>query len=161
MYDDKKINRILKDIPDMTTHKACTGPASSRPRAESRASAPETVHSARLDIRQELEMARRLRQEAQQYHREATARARSEAQQLVLKARLQTQREVTELVSHAREEIQKLLADIRIIRITAQEELAAQRKFTDAARLCSMTRSFMPGGDNPAPEAQKKARPDR
>ena len=31
------------------------------------------------------------------------------------------------------------LADIRVIRITAQEELAAQRKFTDAARLCSMT----------------------
>ena len=32
-----------------------------------------------------------------------------------------------------------MLADIRIIRITAQEELAAQRKFTDAAKLSTMS----------------------
>lgn len=114
--------------------------------------AAEAIHRLRLSAQQELEMARRLREEAQQYHRETTTRARSEAQQLVLKSRLQTQREVEELVRKASEEIQKVLADIRIIRITAQEELAAQRKFTDAARLCTLSQTFMQGKKGQSPK---------
>jgi phosphate uptake regulator len=53
-----------------------------------------------------------------------------------------TQREIEELLRKASEEIQKMLADIRVIRITAQEELSAQRKFTDAAKLNSLSFSF-------------------
>ena len=101
--------------------------------------AASAVRKIRLSAQQELELARRMRADAQKYQRETEPRARSEAQQLVLHARLSTQREIEELISKASEEIQKVLADIRVIRITAQEELAAQRKFTDAAKLCSMS----------------------
>ena len=69
-------------------------------------------------------------------------KARSEAHQLVLHARLATHREIEDMIQQANEEIQKVLADIRVIRITAQEELAAQRKFTDAAKLNSMSLSM-------------------
>jgi hypothetical protein len=97
------------------------------------------VHTMRRAARQELEQARRLRADAEKYHRETAIRARSEAQQLMLKARLAVDKEIAALTKKATEEIQKVLADIRVIRITAQEELAAQRKFTDAARLSSMS----------------------
>ncbi len=142
----------------MTTNQA---PAALPQRRPDYSGPAEAVRRARLDIQQELDIARRLRMEAQQYHRETTARARSEAQQLVLKARLQTQQEVAQLVKQAREEIQKLLADIRIIRITAQEELAAQRKFTDAARLCSMTRSVMPSGNGSDPDSPRRPKTEQ
>ena len=92
--------------------------------------------------RHELELARRLRADAQRYQLETATKARSDAQQLILHARLATQKEIEELIRKASEEIQKVLADIRVIRITAQEELAAQRKFTDAARLSAMSMSI-------------------
>lgn len=100
---------------------------------------PGDVRELRRAAKQELQKARRRRDEAEKYYRETAVRARSEAQQLILKARLAVDREVAALVKKASEEVQKVLADIRVIRITAQEELAAQRKFTDAARLCSMS----------------------
>ncbi len=87
--------------------------------------------------RQELDRAQRLRADAERYYQETTVRARSEAQQLMLKARMAIDREVAALTKKANEDIQKVLADIRVIRITAQEELAAQRKANAAARLCS------------------------
>ena len=59
----------------------------------------------------------------------------------------------------ANEEIQKVLADIRVIRITAQEELAAQKKFTDAARLRSFTLSLKK--DELEPEEKKAKKPAR
>lgn len=101
--------------------------------------ASQVIQRICASAQRELGLARKLRADAQRYQRETATRARSEAQQLVLKARLSTQRDIEEFVRKASEEIQKVLADIRVIRITAQEELAAQRKFTDAARLCSMT----------------------
>ncbi|MCJ7606083.1 MAG: hypothetical protein MUO19_08665, partial [Dehalococcoidales bacterium] len=101
--------------------------------------AAQIIQRIRVSAQRELELTRKLRADAQRYQRETATRARSEAQQLILKARLSTQRDIEEFVRKASEEIQKVLADIRVIRITAQEELAAQRKFTDAARLCSMT----------------------
>ena len=82
-------------------------------------------------------------------------RARSEAHQLVLHARLATQREIEDMIRQATEEIQKVLADIRVIRITAQEELAAQRKYTDAAKLNSMSLSIKELFHKP-PERKKK-----
>ncbi len=42
-----------------------------------------------------------------------------------------------------------VLADIRMIRIMAQEELAAQRKFTDAARLRTMSMAIQDGYEKP------------
>ena len=97
------------------------------------------IRELRKAARQELEQARRLRADAEKYYRETALRARSEAQQLMLKARLAVDKEIAAITRKATEEIQKVLADIRIIRITAQEELAAQRKFTDAARLTTMS----------------------
>jgi hypothetical protein len=99
----------------------------------------QVIQRIRLSAQQELEMVRKMRADVQRYQMETATKARSEAQQLVLKTRLSTQREIEEMVRKASEEIQKVLADIRIIRITAQEELAAQRKFTDAAKLSTMS----------------------
>jgi hypothetical protein len=104
--------------------------------------AAAVVQRIRLSAQQELELIRRTRAEALKYQQETGTKARSEAHQLILHTRLQTQREIEELIRQSSEEIQKVLADIRIIRITAQEELAAQRKFTNAARLQSMSLSI-------------------
>jgi len=97
------------------------------------------IHKIRISAQRELEMARKLRADAQRYQRELEIKARSEAQQLILRTRLSTQKETEELIRKAGEEIQKVLADIRVIRITAQEELAAQRKFTDAAKIATLS----------------------
>jgi hypothetical protein len=98
----------------------------------------------RLSARRELELARQAREEAIRYQQATATRARSDAYQLVLKERLATNREI-EVLRQASEEIQKVLADLSVIRITAQEELAAQRRFMDAARLCSMSSTFNSG----------------
>jgi hypothetical protein len=95
-----------------------------------------------LNAQRELEIARRMRMQAQRYLRETEIKARSEAQRLILQARMTVRKEIEEMIGQASEEIQKALADIRVIRITAQEELAAQKKFTDAARLRSFTLSL-------------------
>lgn len=101
-----------------------------------------SVQRIKASAQQELEQIRRMRSDAVRYQMETATKARSEANQLVLRARLATQREVEELILQASEEIQKMLADIRVIRITAQEELSAQRKFTDAAKLNSLSFSM-------------------
>ena len=101
--------------------------------------AASAIQKIRIDAQRELEMARRFRAEALKYQKETEMKARSEAQQLILRTRLSTQKEIEELIRKSSEEIQKVLADIRVIRITAQEELAAQRKFTDAARLSTLS----------------------
>jgi F0F1-type ATP synthase membrane subunit b/b' len=101
-----------------------------------------SVERIRAAAQQELEQIRKMRADAIRYQQETATKARSEANQLILHARLATQREIEELIRKASEEIQKMLADIRVIRITAQEELSAQRKFTDAAKLNSLSFSF-------------------
>lgn len=114
------------------------------------------VQRIRLSAQQELETARKLRADAIRYQQETATRARSEAQQLMLKTRLATQREVEELIRHASEEIQKVLADLRVIRITAQEELAAQRKFTDAAKLSNMSLALKKEMEKPEGKRKKQ-----
>jgi hypothetical protein len=112
------------------------------------------VQRIRMSAQQELEMTRKMRADAQRYQQETATRARSEAQQLILRARLATQREIEELIRQASEDIQKVLADIRVIRITAQEELATQRKFTDAAKLSTMSLAIKK--DMEKPEGKRK-----
>ena len=121
--------------------------------------AAQAVQRIRVSAQQELEMARKMRSDAHRYQRETETRARSEAQQLILQARLSSQREIEELIRKASDEIQKVLADIRVIRITAQEELAAQRKFTDAARISSMSFSIQ-DNDKASVDSQKKPAAD-
>ena len=101
--------------------------------------AASAIQKIRISAQRELELARKMRAEAQQYQKATEMKARSEAQQLILRTRLSTQKNVEELIRKASEEIQKVLADIRVIRITAQEELAAQRKFTDAAKIATLS----------------------
>jgi vacuolar-type H+-ATPase subunit H len=116
--------------------------------------ASAAVHQIKISAQRELELARKMRDDARRYQQETATRARSDAQQLILRTRLETQRETEELIRQASEEIQKVLADIRMIRIMAQEELAAQRKFTDAARLRSMSIEIQHGTEKP--EAKRK-----
>ena len=100
------------------------------------------IQRIRISAQQERDQICKMRADAIRYQQETATRARSEAHQLILHSRLETQKEIEELIRQASEEIQKVLADIRVIRITAQEELAAQRKFTDAAKLSSMSLSI-------------------
>ena len=100
------------------------------------------VQRIRLSMQRELEMARQIRAKAERYQQETEAKARSQAQMLMLQARLATRKETAELNRKASEEIQKILADIRMIRITAQEELEAQRKFTNAARIRALSQTI-------------------
>ena len=123
-----------------------------RPSAES-----GDVREMRRAAKQELQKARQVRADADKYHRETAIRARSEAQALILRARLSVEKEIEAITKRANEEVQKVLADIRVIRITAQEELAAQRKFTDAARLASMSIDLS-RLESKTPARSKKAR---
>ena len=118
--------------------------------------ATASVQKIRLSAQRELEAIRQIRAEVQRYQQEMATKARSEAQQLILHTRLATQKEIEELISQANAEIQKVLADIRVIRITAQEEIAAQRKFTDAARIRSLSLEIQKESKKTrAPEAKK------
>ena len=124
-------------------------------------SAALAVQQIRLSAQRELGLAKKMRVQAQRYQQETGTRARSEAQQLILRTRLKTQKEVEELVRQASEEIQQILADIRMIRIAAQEELAEQKKFTDAARLCFMALSFKEGNEATETKKPKAKEPER
>ncbi len=117
--------------------------------------AASKVQQLRLSAQKELEQSRIMRAEAQRYQQETATKARSEAQHFILRTRLATQREIEEMIRKASEEIQKMLADIRVIRITAQEELAAQKKFNDAARLHFMSLS-MKEEEHEKPERKRK-----
>jgi hypothetical protein len=141
---------------------AMTNSAATRPIADdynSLQAAASAVHKIRIDAQRELEIARRLRADAIKYQKETEMKARSEAQQLILRTRLSAQKEIEELIRKSSEEIQKVLADIRVIRITAQEELAAQRKFTDAARLSTLSLSIQKGTKEKKAPANKKKEP--
>jgi hypothetical protein len=118
--------------------------------------AAAAVQQIRLSARRELEMARQMRAEAAKYQQETETRARSQAQQLILHTRLSTQKEIEDLIHNASTEIQKVLADIRVIRITAQEELAAQRSFTNAARICSLSLNVQKETREPAEKKKKQ-----
>jgi hypothetical protein len=119
------------------------------------------VHQIKLNAQRELELARKMRDDAHRYQQESATRARSDAQQLILRTRLATQREIEELIRQASEEIQKVLADIRMIRIMAQEELAAQRKFTDAAKIRSMSMAIQDGFAQPDIKRKKQLVSDK
>ena len=114
------------------------------------------VQQIRLSAQRELGMARQMRAEAQRYLQETETKARSEAQQLILRTRLATQKEIEELIRKASAEIQKVLSDIRVIRITAQEELAAQQRFTDAARICTLSLALQEEAVEPKEKGEKQ-----
>ena len=126
------------------------------------------VQKIRLSAQRELELARQTRAEAQRYQQESEAKARSQAQQLILRTRIATreatlkgieelvQRDLEEPIHKALADMQKMLADVRAIRITAQEELAALSKFTDAARIYYL--SSAPVEDTVEPEEKQPVR---
>ena len=127
------------------------------------------VKRIRLFVQQELEQVKKVRTEAERYQRETQTKANSQAQQLLLRTRLATQkeaeeikrktieelqnemadfkrkaddkleREIAEFKQKFSEELEKVSADIRVIRMTAHEELQAQRKYTDAARIHALS----------------------
>ena len=103
------------------------------------------IKKIRLDIQKELELAKQIRTKAERYQQEIEAKARSQAQMLILQTRLATQKEISELKRKTGQEIQKVLTDIRMIRITAQEELETQRNFTSAAKIKALSFSFQKG----------------
>jgi hypothetical protein len=135
---EKMQTRPLPPVSSMTR----PAPSTMKDDYSSLKDAAMVVQRIKIGAQQELDQIRKMRADAIRYQQETATRARSEAHQLILHSRLETQREIEELIRQASEEIQKVLADIRVIRITAQEELAAQRKFTDAAKLSSMSISL-------------------
>ncbi|MDD4860280.1 MAG: hypothetical protein PHR56_08805 [Dehalococcoidales bacterium] len=117
-------------------------PAARKVSPRSEGSDVSDVEHIRHAAQRELELARQTRLAAERYQQETETRARSQAQLLILQARLDTQKEIAGLKQKASEEIQKVLADIRMIRITAQEELETQRKFTNAARIQALSLEY-------------------
>jgi len=91
------------------------------------------------EAKRELQLVRRIRFEAERCQQGIEAKARSQAQMFLLQTRLATQKEIAGIKGNYGEQIQKLLVDVRMIRITAQEELETQRKFTDAARIRALS----------------------
>ncbi len=106
--------------------------------AKLRASGAE-VQRIRSSALHELDMARQLRAEAEKYRRETETKARSQAQMLILQARLAVRQEVAELRRKTGEEIQKVLVDIRIMRITAQKELETLQKINTASKIQALS----------------------
>lgn len=130
------------------------------------------VKRIRLFVQQELEQVKKVRAEAERYQRETQTKANSQAQQLLLCTRLAAQkemeknkrkaieelqnemadfkrkaddkleREIAEFKQKFSEELEKVSADIRVIRMTAHEELQAQRKYTDATRIHALSFEF-------------------
>jgi hypothetical protein len=135
---EKMQARPLPPVSNMTR----PAPSTMKDDYSSLKDAAMAVQRIKISAQQELDQIRKMRADAIRYQLETATRARSKAHQLILHSRLETQREIEELIRQASEEIQKVLADIRVIRITAQEELAAQRKFTDAAKISSMSLSI-------------------
>ncbi len=90
------------------------------------------VQRLRQSAERELELARQMKAEARKYRPETGAG--SDAQQLTLRTRLANQRDIEELIRKASDEIQKILADIRVIRISAQAELAQAKPGKPAAK---------------------------
>ena len=93
-------------------------------------------------VHRELEQVRRLRVETEQYQKTAIVRANKEAQMLILNTRQAMRREIAALRQKFSAEVEKLVADIEALRVTAQHELTAQRKFTDAAKIRAISGSF-------------------
>ena len=112
----------------------CAGDEMAKLRAVS-----DEAQKLRLGIQHELELVKQIRAEAERYQLGTEAKARSQSQLIMLQARLATRKELAELKREVSEEIQKLLVDIRMLRIASQEELEAQRKFTNAARICALS----------------------
>jgi len=143
---DNSPNRVMTSRAAAPMKKAhASRQPSVRPVSDGNGDTGETTTSLiriRKIAQQELNLIRRMKAEAVKYQQETAMKARSEAHRLVLHTRLATQKEIEDMIHEVNEEIQKVLADIRVIRITAQEELAAQRKFTDAAKLNSMSASM-------------------
>ena len=93
----------------------------------------------RTEVRRELEMVKRIRVEAERCQQGIEAKAQSQAQMFLLQTRLATQKEIAGLKATYGEQMQKILVDLRMIRVTAQGELETQRKFTDASRIRALS----------------------
>jgi hypothetical protein len=125
------------------------------------------IQKIRLSAQRELELTKQIRAETQKYQQETEAKSHSEAEQLILQTRLATRQvtqkeikelirqEIEELIHKASAEIQKMLADIRTIRISAQEELATQRRLTDTARNYALPSALPDDGGKPAGDGKK------
>jgi hypothetical protein len=122
------------------------------------------VQKIRLSAQHELRLAKQMRAEAQKYQQQTEAKARSQAQQLILRTRMAIKsdieeyirKEIEETIHKAGAEIQKMLADIRAIRITAQEELATQRKLTGAAKIYSLAAPLQEETEEPKAKSEKQ-----
>ena len=109
-----------------------------------RAAAADIARLRAVAIR-ELEEVRKTRVETKQYQQQVITRAQSEAQRLILHTRLALKKEAEEVRRVTGEEMQRILSDMRILRVTAQEELWAQRAYSDAAKIKSMGKTSPPG----------------
>ena len=131
--------------------------------------ASAAIHRILIGAQRELEMMRRARAAAERYQREIEKRARSQTQLLVMQTRLtakkqleelkntfseelqnekaelrrllseELDKEIAEIKPQANEQLQTVLSDIRMIRITAHEELQTQRKLIDAAKIDALS----------------------
>ena len=106
-----------------------------------------------INARRALESARKLRLQTQKFLQETEFKSRHQKQPPILRVHLPTGQEVGALIREANEEIHRTRIDIRFIRIAARDELAAQDRLADAAKLRSFTASLQRQGLETASQA--------
>jgi hypothetical protein len=100
--------------------------------------------------REELELIREMKDETTRYRQNALKNDSHEVSRLALNARLAKHREIEEVIREACETIQRILADIRIMRIGIQEELVAQGESGEADKLNTVFTSIKEAFQKPA-----------
>ena len=83
----------------------------------------------------ELERAEVARSEAGSYRERVMVDAQQQAQEILERARSEAQSECQQLKEQAWQEAQKVMARVEVMKSAAQEELEAQRIYTESARL--------------------------
>ena len=132
--------RIAAEALD-TTRQACGELMSETERQLMRAKEVEAQVEKKLSEAQEyLSKSELTRAEAESYREKIVAEAHQELQRIRDEARSVAMDECAELKRHVAYEVEALLADIDAMKAAAQEELEAQRIYTDTARLDTMSR---------------------
>ena len=167
---ERERQKIAREILE-ATKEVCEEILNDGKRALEKARDKEAQASRNLgDSKDELEIARAVRVDAEGYREKVIAEAQQEAQDILSRSRAASERECWELKEQSTQEARRILGQAEIMRVSALEELETQQIYTEAARLKAdshevltkiremrnepfVSREEGPGGDPPAAEA--------
>ncbi len=128
-----------KEVETETAHAATKAYEAMKADAEQRLKAAEDIRAEAARVLEQAEEERdkvkALKKKAEEQREEIIAEGKVKAQQIQDNARADAQNEIAELRQHALKEIKATLARVDTIRAATDEELEAQKIFTNIARL--------------------------